>query len=580
MPKSPNVNFTIENNNVEQTTPQLGISMVLARTQKGPFMDPSKVITSITEFKREFGAEIVPDGSSSNIEKALSLGSKLRIIRVPGAGYYKGYLFNTNTEVPTPAAVAKPTNVLTIGTDASHKVVIGFWTKTYDQTFNGVSTFDVRFYRSDNTIFYEVKGKGQDVVLESGPVFTYKNADSLNKTSVDYLQLNNFLRNSNYLEAVVNSSTITDVSSIDHLINYLAKVVDGSTNTLGVVDIATKGDLSSGTKEWTCEAVPGSSGTNPTMSNWEAAAESIRDYSDMYQVICSHIHQHLSSASDQYAVHKYIKQIAEETQDFMYYIEVPKYKSGTTDPKSKDEIIDWRDSCVGTIGNSMWVAYFAAGIKYFNDYGVLDNSDVLGSIIGLGDTTASKYGPWLSFSGMNRGLLTDAHGPVSPNYGSAGRYNDLNELAGKSINMIVIRDTANLGKQTMLWHGFTSQVKQDSFKFISIVRLVLYLKKFLRPILESYIEEPNIWSTWNDIYFRVKPELDRLVEVNAMSEYTWNGDQFATSYSDLVINNEADVRQGKYKVVLKFKDVVPMQEINITLSIDSAANVVTAIVGE
>lgn len=99
----------------------------------------------------------------------------------------------------------------------------------------------------------------------------------------------------------------------------------------------------------------------------------------------------------------------------------------------------------------------------------------------------------------------------------------------------------------MLWHCFSSQVKQDSERFLAIVRLNLYLKKNLRPILEKYLEEPNIWNTWNKIYLEVKPMLDNLVDEDAMSEYTWMGDQDANSYNDLSVNNEADVRQGKYK---------------------------------
>ena len=142
-------------------------------------------------------------------------------------------------------------------------------------------------------------------------------------------------------------------------------------------------------------------------------------------------------------------------------------------------------------------------------------------------------------------------------------------------NMIVVKDTTNSGKQTMLWHCFTSQVKQDSFKFISIVQLVYYLKKVIRPILENKIEEPNYIPTWNDIYLEAKPILDDLVEQEAMSEYTWMGDQDASGYSDMQVNNEADVRQGKYKAILKFKEIVPMQEIEMVLTIDKVAKTST-----
>ena len=41
---------------------------------------------------------------------------------------------------------------------------------------------------------------------------------------------------------------------------------------------------------------------------------------------------------------------------------------------------------------------------------------------------------------------------------------------------------------------------------------------------------------------------------------------------ELQTNNEADCRQGKYKAILKFKDVATMQEISITLNIERANN--------
>ena len=89
------------------------------------------------------------------------------------------------------------------------------------------------------------------------------------------------------------------------------------------------------------------------------------------------------------------------------------------------------------------------------------------------------------------------------------------------------------------------------------------------------MEEPNIWNTWNKIYLEVKPMLDNLVDEDAMSEYTWMGDQDANSYTDLSVNNEADVRQGKYKAILKFKDIVPMQEITMGIYIDQASKSVS-----
>lgn len=573
MPNSPSVRFAIENNNVATTVPLVGVSCYLARTTKGPYNDPSKLITNLSQFRETFGEEIVPDGSVSNIEKSLTGGSKLRIIRVPGTGYFKGVLLAGVANATIPDAAPSPASVLTI-TSGDDTISIGFYIKTYDELIDGVPTFDVKFTKQANTIFYSITGTGKTTVLESNPVITYKNTDSVNKTNVDYLSFSNFLNNSNYLEPVVLESTLEN-KTLDSVIKWLAQVVDNSNKNITIK--VTNKEVTA-TTPITLGSQPGSSGTVPTKEAWVDSMEYIKDYTEPYQIICSHLDQHLEDQEDVIAVHKAFKDMCDEIQEYMYYIEVPKYTthySQGTQVRDKKSILNWVSTCMGTIGNSMWVAYFAGGIKYYNTDGNLVNSDCLGTVIGLGDTSSSLYGPWKSFAGMNRGVIPDGVGPVSANYGSPSRYDELNELANNHVNMIVVKNTPSSVNQTMLWHCFTSQVKQDSFKYISVVRLVLYMKKYLRPILESYIEEPNIWNTWNRIYLEVKPWLNDLVNQDAISEYSWEGDQNATSYKDLTVNKEADVRQGKYKVVLKFKEVVPLQEISMVLSIDTTDNTIS-----
>lgn len=577
MSKSPRVVFKFENNNVQQTTPLLGVSCFLARTEKGPYDDPSELITSFSQFQRIFGKEIVPDGSVSNIEKALVGGSKLRIIRVLGAGAKKGTITKAENsrvleedEIELASSIpgeVQASEVMKF-TSGGINVSFGLVTKGYGDPIGSGETFKVGFSKSVNTIFYNIYDANGSI-MESGPVITYKTKDAQNKTSVDYLALSNFASNSAYLEPKMVITT-DKIKSFENLVAWLQTSIDQTENPL---------TIQVGGKEPTAEEVMfngtlGTAGADPTADEWIASLDLVKDYTDIYQLSCSHIHQHLKQDSDVLKVHKAAKEMCAELQEYTYYIEVPKYTTHYTQgtqPRNKPSIITWINSCLGSIGNSKYVAYFAGGIKYYNEFGLLSNSDVMGTIFGLGDTSASDYGPWKSFAGMNRGVIYDGHGPVSPNYGSDSRYNELDELAQMYANMIVIKDTPSSGKQTMLWHCFSSQVKQDSERFLSIVRLNLYLKKTLRPILNKYLEEPNIWGTWKNIYLEVKPILDNLVDENAMSEYIWMGDQDAGSYSELSVNNEADVRQGKYKVILKYKDIVPMQEITINIVIDAAS---------
>lgn len=587
MPNSPTVNFEFKNENVLQTTPMTGVSCVLARTTKGPYDDPSELITSYSQFQKIYGSEIVPDGSVSNIEKALNGGSKLRIIRVLGKGATKGVVSaptrakstaaksSEGSESPavTSATPEEPTAATLFKlTSGSVSVGFGLVTKGYGDPIGSSETFQVGIYKQANTIYYQVtSANGQ--VLEQGPVVTYKTADDVNNTSVDYLALSAFAKNSDYIVPILTEPS-ENIKSWNNLIKWLTDDVDGTKNP---IDIKLNGAAVT-TDMVKLNGTIGSAGTTPTADEWIASLEFVKDYVDVYQLACSHINQHLTTDSDVFKVHKAAVDMVKELMEYTYYIEIPKYTTHYTQgdqPRDLKSINTWIQTCLGTVGNSKYVAYFGGGIKYYNADGNLVDSDVMGTIFGLGDASASQYGPWKSFAGMNRGIIYDGNGPVSPNYGSPSRTKELNELAQNYVNIICVKDVPNQGKQTLLWHCFSSQVKQDSERFLAIVRLNLYLKKNLRPILERYLEEPNIWNTWNKIYLEVKPMLDNLVDEDAMSEYQWMGDQDANSYADLSVNTEADVRQGKYKAILKFKDIVPMQEITMGIYIDQASKSVS-----
>lgn len=533
MSVSPYVKFNFQNNNVMETTPLMGVSCILARTTQGPFLDPSKVITSYAQFQREFGEEEMADGTVSNIQKALELGSKLRIIRVLAGE-------------DEPGSVDKPSIATIGGVEFKIKPKIisnedDKYTLKITALTNGTTGYD-----------YTITRKGDGSVVESGALIRYKEADDKGNAVVDYNSFSSFITN----------STIIEPESMDvfnNAIKYL-KSLDGTAATsLGIA--VTVGESVITPNHEGAEA-------EPSKEDYIGAIDCLMDYTDPYQIAVSNLPAYFTTDSDIYEIYAGIAEKIVPLQEYTLYVEVPKTK------KTISEITTWTKAAIGAIGQSKYVAYFAGGIKYYNDMGTLINCDCIGTILGLGDASASNYGPWKSFAGMNRGVIWDGNGPVCPNYGSPSQYDNLNELAQNYVNMIVVKDTASSGKQTMLWHLFTSQVKQDSERFLSIVRLNLYLKKTLRPILENYLEEPNTWGTWKNIWLRVKPILDNLVDQQAMTEYTWMGDQNATSYNDLTVNNEADVRQGKYKVVLKYKDVVPMQEITVNITIDAASQTV------
>jgi hypothetical protein len=552
MPSTPKINFNFINNNVEVSTPVNGVSTVLARTTKGPVLDPSVLINSTSQFARVFGEEIVPDGSRSNIQAALMRGSKLRVIRVVGPGAVPGAV-NTNKAC------------FTIQID-NETVGVRLTTRRAGEPIGTSSNFSVKFTLANNTLYYEVVD-GNGTTLESGPVLTYKTKDALNLTSVDYLAFANWIQNNHYFKVsmvkIDGGGTEGDPVSVESYVNKLAKVDNTSTAIAVVIKAAT----AAGT-------IGKSEASAATSAEWIAALEYIRDYTDSYNVGLSHIDQHLGNTE---AVKVYIRlrQILDEVNEFRSFIEIPWYDSDKVTPKTLDKIVQAAQQLQTAIGNSKWISYFAGGLKYANSLGLPQNSDVLGTVLGLADTSATGYGYNYSFAGVNRGIVNDAAGPAVANFGSPARANDLEQLANNYVNIFVVKDTPSFGKRTLLWHNFTSQIKNDSFRFIGNTGLILNIKKTLRPILESYIEEPNIWNTWADIYARVKPLISNWVDNNALTDPVWQGDQNASSWKDLKVNTEEDVRQGKYHIVFSFKDIVSMQQVNVDVVLEKASKSIT-----
>lgn len=567
MSNAPKVSFSIENNNVMESTPSLGVSFVFARTTKGPKNDPSEIITTANHFERIFGEEIIPGSTVSQIEKALRGGSKLRICRVLGPGSSQGTV---------PGNVSFAIN--------SKTVTIGFKTQGYGDPVDGRDTFKVKLVTQNYATYLQVISDVNGAVLEN--IYLYKYKEQNNAPLVDATGITKFNALSQYLELYISSDNSgQNVNTLSKLKTWL----DQATTPITITPTASSDKASEKDgkaraavqdKEVTWNATTGSAGAEPTLNEWKEAIDTLRDYTDVYNVTFSGINHHLSP-TDAIQLHKEMVILMDELEEYRYFVELPwwptdnnNYKA-PTDPTNDTKMIALSQQWIGTMGNSKWVGLFGGGLKFYDSEGELQNADCIGAVLGLADTVATTRGYWQSFAGLQKGVVYDAIGPVVPNYGSPSRYDQLNALANNYINIFCLKDTPSAGKQVVLWNNFSTQFKQDSFRFLSISGLVLYLKKTLRPILNKYIEEPNIWFTWKTIFGEVKPVLDAVVDANGMSEYQWNGDQNAQSYSELTVNNEADVRQGIYKVKLTIKDIVPMQDIQIAISIDKASKTVS-----
>lgn len=613
MPQTPRVRFNFKNLNVQSSVPLLGVINMVARTTKGPLEDPSDLISSPSQFTRIFGSEIVPDGSVSNIMKALEMGAKVRVSRVAGSGATYGWakpmavtpvaaaLSAPSTSVPSGSAIISI--VISDPSGAENSLTMNMAIRTREAGSPVLDNTGVNLNRpfylklnvsTEPTLRASIIQQGArdektsiptyDSILNETLFFSAVSAnttDGVTTPSINVNTLQNFLDNAPNItfEAIQGKkgdghgtmeTLATGIQTMEDIVSILRKFSNwNSTVMIGKITSGTVDAEEVSDTNVYMECSEGTAGTNPGKDEWISAYNAIKVYYEAYSVVLSHIHQHLDSYMEVYTE---VANDVHTTFENMLYVEVPKYAAGTRTPATVDETLTALKTMVQTIGPKKEVAYFGGGIKYYNENGSLQKCDVLGSVAGLDATCASTYGPWYSFSGMNRGVIASALGPVMKNLGGPADIDTLNEFAQWYMNLFVIKNTRTQGQRTMLWNGFTSNPVDDSEKFISIVRLNLYLKKNLRPILESYIEEPNTFETWKRIYYEAKDLLDDLQNRKAITTYTWLGDQDAQSYEDLQVNNEADVRQGKYKAQLKYKEIVPMQDIEMDVIIDVSVN--------
>ena len=296
------------------------------------------------------------------------------------------------------------------------------------------------------------------------------------------------------------------------------------------------------------EFIGGSDGSAPTQADFvgdSAAGNGLYafdNYDDSMELtIFDHeaFHINVSVAATSYCANR---------KDLINYINL--------DGKNKDAILVQRQA----LGDSKYQYIVGGGLKLLNptsngQYEANVMADVLSAVA----RTDRDFGPWYSFAGPNRGIVTGALG-VIVNYGAPAKSKDLDELANRQVNMMV-----NKAGSIKLWGSFTGQFSNDQEKFINVERLIIYLQKSLRPILDTFLEEPNDIPTWRRIYYTVKPFLDNLATKRAYYYYDWQGDQFVNSIDNLQINNATDVGQGKYKVNLLIKPIPPLQEINVNI---------------
>lgn len=217
--------------------------------------------------------------------------------------------------------------------------------------------------------------------------------------------------------------------------------------------------------------------------------------------------------------------------------------------------------------NSKYYSLFSGGIEIVHPLtGETVIISEVADVMGIGIYVANKFGPWVAMNNYVKGFVPNATG-VGLNLG----YDDLNLLANRQINMMVLSDNEQSVKVVHLNGNFSGQSAFSKNSWRNIVRLLIYFKKSVKPGIHKYISEPNEFTTWKLIYNENKPFMQSLESNRAVYKdgWAWQGDQYATRLQDLQINNIDDVNAGKYLIKVSLNPITAINEITIYLAVNS-----------
>lgn len=581
----------------------LGISGYAGVTKRGPINKPSLLITSWPQFEKIYGGLVDGNDFPFNCKRALEGGSSLRIANIRHytditnpASFDADFaaIMDTRIYSLSTAMISGVTAVFTIGSDDVSQVfatssintlnllaakIKAFWptliqdiviisgTKlkivqlsgsTGVMTFTGtgaptspiVSSTEQGFIYSGTSLFdLAPKYPGADyndlritcraasngatdsfdlvieIVGDPSSVETYRNIKIPGPVTAG---------NSNYLKAIVDSSYLVDV-----VYNDLSGIT-----TAPIVPEFTVARFSAGTD-----------GTTPIDADYIGDSASKTGF-QAFNII-DDIMQ-IAAGTDSGPVHVAGAAYASTRKDLMYWAHLA--NTNTTE----NALITARQAL--NI-NTSYAAFFAGGLTVVDPL-TSQNKDIseLGDILGLAAVSDAQNGPWWSFSAAKRGTINNALGIVN-NFGAEGNSSGMDSLSNAQINTVI-----NRGGKMMLWGSFTAQLEESQLSLINVRRLVIYMKKVIGPFLYNYLEDPNDVKTWKQIYLAVKPFLDGLANKRALQGgenvgWSWQGDQFANSEKDYVINNPTDVGLGKYKIRLFIKPTPSLQEITIDITL-------------
>lgn len=587
-----------------------GIVFMQGITKRGPVADPSIIIRNFQQFKRYYGGLITNSDFPHLAKRALDKGTALRVSRV---SHY--------TDVTDPSTLtalkASLGNVQIITFDAA--LITG---NDYDLTVDGTPIATVSFNTDNDTTIDDIVTEliAQPTILNAWPIpATPTNVRSIviiptGATNVLTTGANNAgVVTGGASQAVADKDSVAGIVDEDgNLLFALPMKYEGAdynslSMTIGTAsggnanafklsinhstepsldeeydNILISGTPTAADSHYLDDIITGSKFVNVTYGDLSGLTAPVRPYNATYQyaggsdgstvVVTDYTGDAVGTGLHAFSPYNdSMVVMAPELSDSTYNQAGATYAASRKDLQFFGHLANSNNTEALLIAaraatniDTPYASIFAGGLKVVNpNSNIIEEISELGDVAALSARAENQVGAWRSFSGPELGKIDNVVGVVN-NFGGNGQLSTLNALANRQINMVIDRDNIS-----MLWDCYSAQQSYSKLSQNGVVRLIIFIEKSLRPTLNRYMQKPNDFVTWRQLYNEVKPFLDYLAseDARALFEYSWKGDQDKTSLDDLEVNNAADVGLGKYKVELYLNIVSALVELTLNITV-------------
>lgn len=498
-----------------------GISGFIGTFRRGPIADPSILITSAQQLRSLYGGPITGSDDYILAERVLTRGGKLRIVNV------RNY---TDPTDPSTLTATKAGDVTVTGDDPADPGQSTVNIFKLSPKYPGADYNNLKAVISTASNGQTLMGYFNLTIYIEGDEFytteTYQNLRVPDRVTVaDQTWLSDVLANSQLV--VPSYLDLSGIGGTDAVVpSNGTKTFTGGSNGSAVVPADIIGNQAAGTGIYALDA-----------------------YDDMYDFAAPSITEtsvHIAGAN-----------YAAARGDIEYLAHL------SHNLKTPAALISAR---AGITVDSKYYSVFSGGVIISDPVtGERRAISEVADVMGIGAYVDENFNPWFSQSNYTRGFIPNAI-DVNYNLGSSGAYPQLNQLANRQINMVVAANGL-----IYLKGNFSGQFGSSLGSFRHVTRLLIYIKKTLKPILEKYLDEPNEFTTWRNLYDEVKPFLQSLKDGRATHSIPkWQGDQDATKLSDLKVNKPSDIDAGKYRVLLTIDPVGTINELTLVIGISSS----------